>query len=87
MDVIVFYQVGIYYVVVFFGMVFIEDQIFRFWKFVLELVICFDGDVVGVLVVYRVIDWIFLVLKSGYFFQFSFLFDGMDLDDLVKQQG
>lgn len=49
--------------------------------------ICFDGDAAGVSAAHRAIDRIFPVLKSGYSFQFCFLPDGMDPDDLIKQRG
>ena len=64
-----------------------EDQVVRLWKFAPEPVICFDGDAAGVSAAHRAIDRIFPVLKSGYSFQFCFLPDGMDPDDLIKSRG
>lgn len=87
MDAIALYQAGIHHVVASLGTAFTEDQILRLWKFAPEPVICFDGDVAGVSAAHRAIDRILPVLKSGYSFQFSFLPDGMDPDDLIKQQG
>lgn len=87
MDAIALWQAGIQHVVASLGTAFTEDQIVRLWKFAPEPVICFDGDAAGVSAAHRAIDRIFPVLKSGYSFQFSFLPDGMDPDDLVKQRG
>ncbi|GAA0774884.1 DNA primase [Roseibium denhamense] len=87
MDAIALYQAGIRHVVASLGTAFTEDQILRLWKFAPEPVICFDGDAAGVSAAHRAIDRIFPVLKSGFSFQFCFLPDGMDPDDLVKDQG
>jgi len=87
LDAIALWQAGIRHVVASLGTAFTEDQVVRLWKFAPEPVICFDGDAAGVAAAHRAIDRIFPVLKSGYSFQFSFLPDGMDPDDLIKQQG
>lgn len=87
LDAIALWQAGIRHVVASLGTAFTEDQIVRLWKFAPEPVICFDGDAAGVSAAHRAIDRIFPVLKSGYSFQFCFLPDGMDPDDLVKQRG
>jgi len=87
LDAIALWQAGIRHVVASLGTAFTEDQIVRLWKFAPEPVICFDGDAAGVSAAHRAIDRIFPVLKSGFSFQFCFLPDGMDPDDLVKQRG
>jgi DNA primase len=87
LDAIALWQAGIHHVVASLGTAFTEDQIVRLWKFAPEPVICFDGDAAGVSAAHRAIDRIFPVLRSGYSFQFCFLPDGMDPDDLVKQRG
>ncbi|MEM9630694.1 MAG: DNA primase [Pseudomonadota bacterium] len=87
LDAIALWQAGIHHVVASLGTAFTEDQVVRLWKFAPEPVICFDGDAAGVSAAHRAIDRIFPVLKSGYSFQFCFLPDGMDPDDLVKQRG
>ncbi|MET1411824.1 DNA primase [Roseibium sp. HPY-6] len=87
MDAIALWQAGIHHVLASLGTAFTEDQVVRLWKFAPEPVICFDGDVAGVSAAHRAIDRIFPVLKSGYSFQFSFLPDGMDPDDLIKERG
>ncbi len=87
LDAIALWQAGIHHVVASLGTAFTEDQVVRLWKYAPEPVICFDGDAAGVSAAHRAIDRIFPVLKSGYSFQFCFLPDGMDPDDLVKQRG
>ncbi|TYC55710.1 DNA primase [Rhodobacterales bacterium] len=87
LDAIALFQAGLHHVVASLGTAFTEDQILRMWKFAPEPVICFDGDAAGVSAAHRAIDRIFPVLRSGYSFQFCFLPDGMDPDDLIKQRG
>ncbi|MEP3048359.1 MAG: DNA primase [Roseibium sp.] len=87
MDAIALHQAGIPHVVASLGTAFTEDQIVRLWRFAPEPIVCFDGDAAGVSAAHRSIDRIFPVLKSGYSFQFCFLPDGMDPDDLLKQRG
>jgi len=87
LDAIALFQAGLHHVVASLGTAFTEDQIVRLWKFAPEPVICFDGDAAGVSAAHRAIDRIFPVLKSGYSFQFCFLPDGMDPDDMIKQSG
>ncbi len=87
LDAIALWQAGVHHVVASLGTAFTEDQIVRLWKFAPEPVICFDGDAAGISAAHRAVDRIFPVLKSGYSFQFCFLPDGMDPDDLVRQRG
>ncbi|NVK32882.1 MAG: DNA primase [Rhodobacteraceae bacterium] len=87
MDAIALWQAGVQHVVASLGTAFTEDQILRLWKFAPEPVICFDGDAAGVSAAHRAIDRILPVLKSGHSFQFCFLPDGMDPDDLLKKKG
>ncbi|MBD8890672.1 DNA primase [Roseibium litorale] len=87
LDAIALWQAGVRHVVATLGTAFTEDQVTRLWKFAAEPVVCFDGDAAGVSAAHRAIDRIFPVLHSGYSFQFCFLPDGMDPDDLIKQRG
>lgn len=87
LDAIALWQAGIKHVVATLGTAFTEDQVMRLWKYAAEPVVCFDGDVAGVSAAHRAIDRIFPVLKSGYSFQFCFLPDGMDPDDLINSRG
>ncbi|MBS8260454.1 DNA primase [Roseibium polysiphoniae] len=87
LDAIALWQAGVHHVVATLGTAFTEEQVMRLWKFANEPVVCFDGDAAGVSAAHRAIDRIFPVLKSGFSFQFCFLPDGMDPDDLIKQKG
>ncbi|WP_417690885.1 DNA primase [Roseibium sp.] len=87
LDAIALHQAGVHEVVASLGTAFTEDQILRLWKFAPEPIVCFDGDAAGVSAAHRAIDRILPVLSSGHSFQFSFLPDGMDPDDLIKEKG
>ena len=87
MDAIALHQVGIRHVVASLGTAFTEQQIARMWRFSNEPYICFDGDKAGVGAANRSIERILPSLKAGYSFQFVFLPNGKDPDDLVKDGG
>ena len=87
LDAIALAQAGVTHVVATLGTAFTEEQVLRLWKFAAGPVVCFDGDAAGVSAAHRAIDRIFPVLKSGFSFQFCFLPDGMDPDDLIQKQG
>jgi len=87
LDAIALAQAGLPNVVATLGTAFTEDQVMRLWKFAPEPVVCFDGDAAGISAAHRAIDRIFPVLRSGNSFQFCFLPDGSDPDDLVKKKG
>ncbi|WP_181704403.1 DNA primase [Chthonobacter albigriseus] len=87
LDAIAVHQAGIRNVVATLGTAFTEDQIVRLWRFAPEPVICFDGDKAGVTAAHRAIDRILPVLKSGQSFNFCFLPDGKDPDELVRSGG
>jgi DNA primase len=87
MDAIALHQVGIRHVVASLGTAFTEQQIARLWRFSNEPYICFDGDRAGRQAANRAIDRILPSLKAGYSFQFAFLPEGKDPDDLVCEGG
>ncbi|WP_319413270.1 DNA primase [uncultured Cohaesibacter sp.] len=87
MDAIALYQAGIRHVVASLGTAFTEQQIARMWRFSNEPYICFDGDRAGRQAAHRSIERILPNLKAGYSFQFVFLPNGKDPDDLVREQG
>ncbi|WP_107991164.1 DNA primase [Breoghania corrubedonensis] len=87
LDAIAVYQAGIRHVVASLGTAFTEDQIARMWRLAPEPIICFDGDQAGVSAANRAVDRILPTLKSGYSFQFAFLPDGKDPDDLIQSGG
>ncbi len=87
LDAIALWQAGLHHVVASLGTAFTEEQVVRLWKFAPEPVMCFDGDVAGISAAHRAINRILPALRSGYSFQFCFLPDGKDPDDLVKDAG
>lgn len=87
MDAIAVHQAGIRNVVAALGTAFTEDHVQRLWRFAPEPVICFDGDRAGVAAAHRAIDRILPMLRSGFSFNFAFLPDGQDPDDLVRSGG
>lgn len=64
-----------------------EDQIQLVWRFVDEPILCFDGDSAGKKAAWRAIDTLLPHLKPGLSAGFAFLPDGLDPDDLVRQEG
>ena len=64
-----------------------EDQMQLVWRFVPEPILCFDGDSAGKKAAHRAIDTMLPHLKPGYSAGFAFLPDGLDPDDLIRQQG
>lgn len=87
MDAIAVYQAGIKTVVASLGTAFTEEQIARLWRLAPEPIVCFDGDKAGVAAAHRAVDRILPELKGGYSFNFVFLPDGKDPDDLIQTGG
>lgn len=87
LDVIAVYQAGYKAVVATLGTAFTEEQIQRLWKYAAEPTICFDGDKAGIKAAHRAVDRVLPVLKSGYSFNFAFLPDGKDPDELIAAGG
>jgi len=63
------------------------DQLQMMWRLAPEPVMCFDGDQAGRRAAYRALDTALPMLKPGYSLRFAFLSDGLDPDDLIRQQG
>lgn len=63
------------------------DQIGLLWKINSEPILCFDGDLAGRKAAARSIDTFLPLLKPGLSARFAFLPDGLDPDDLIRQQG
>lgn len=87
LDAIAVWQAGIPGVVATLGTAFTEDQIQRMWRFAAEPLVCFDGDKAGIKAAHRAIDRILPHLKSGFSFNFVFLPDGKDPDELIALGG
>lgn len=87
LDVIAVWQAGIPGVVATLGTAFTEEQIQRMWRFAAEPIVCFDGDKAGIKAAHRAVDRILPHLKSGFSFNFVFLPDGKDPDELIQLGG
>jgi DNA primase len=87
MDVIALWQAGFAHVVAPLGTALTEDQLKLLWRMTPEPTLCFDGDSAGHRAAFRAIDTALPHLKPGYSLLFAFLADGLDPDDLVRQQG
>ncbi len=64
-----------------------EDQLQILWRMSAEPILCFDGDGAGKRAAFRAVDTALPHLKPGASLMFAFLPDGIDPDDLVRQQG
>ena len=64
-----------------------EDQVKLLWRMTPEPILCFDGDAAGQKAAYRAVDTVLPHLKPGISVAFVFLPDGLDPDDMIRQQG
>ncbi|MCB1527606.1 MAG: DNA primase [Hyphomicrobiaceae bacterium] len=87
MDVVALAEAGFGEAVAPLGTALTEDQIKLMWRFVPEPTLCFDGDSAGRKAAFRAIDTVLPHLKPGQSVAFAFLPDGLDPDDLIRQQG
>ncbi|MEZ5901456.1 MAG: DNA primase [Hyphomicrobiaceae bacterium] len=87
MDVVALHEGGFGEAVAPLGTALTEDQIKLLWRMNEVPTLCFDGDAAGKKAAYRAVDTALPHLKPGYSVQFAFLPDGLDPDDLIRQQG
>lgn len=87
LDAIAVSQAGIRGVVATLGTAFTEEQIRALWRLAPEPVICFDGDKAGIAAAHRAIDRILPLVEAGRSFNFAFLPEGKDPDDLIADGG
>lgn len=87
MDVIALAQAGIAEAVAPLGTALTETQIQLLWRLSPEPLLCFDGDSAGRKAAFRAVETVVGLLKPGHSLRFAFLPDGLDPDDLVRQQG
>jgi DNA primase len=64
-----------------------EDQLKLLWRMVPEPILCFDGDSAGRKAAYRAVETALPHLRPGNSVTFAFLPDGLDPDDMIRQQG
>lgn len=87
LDVLALVQAGIPQVVATLGTALTPSQIQLAWKLAQEPILCFDGDKAGQKAACRTVECILPALTSGYSFQFVFLPEGKDPDDLLRSGG
>lgn len=87
MDVIALSEAGFGETVAPLGTALTENQIQLLWRMAPEPILCFDGDGAGRKAAFRAVETVLPHLKPGYSVQFAFLPDGLDPDDLIRQQG
>lgn len=87
MDVVALTEGGFGEAVAPLGTALTEDQVKLMWRIVPEPILCFDGDSAGKKAAFRAVDTVLPHLKPGMSVAFAFLPDGVDPDDLIRQQG
>lgn len=87
MDVISLAEAGFMEAVAPLGTALTEDQLKLLWRMAPEPILCFDGDSAGKRAAFRAVDTALPLLQPGASLMFAFLPDGLDPDDLVRQQG
>ena len=87
MDVVALHEGGFVEAVAPLGTALTEDQVKLLWRMVPVPTLCFDGDSAGKKAAFRAVDTVLPHLKPGMSVSFAFLPDGLDPDDLIRQQG
>jgi DNA primase len=87
MDVVALAQYGLDYAVATLGTATTRDHLERLFRYVPEVVFCFDGDRAGREAAWRALENGLPVLHEGRQVSFLFLPDGEDPDTLVRKEG
>ncbi len=87
MDVVALSEAGFGEAVAPLGTALTEDQVRLLWRLASEPILSFDGDSAGRKAAFRAVETVLPHLKPGYSLRFAFLPDGLDPDDLIRQQG
>lgn len=87
MDVVALNEGGFPEAVAPLGTALTDDQVKLLWRFCDVPTLCFDGDSAGKKAAFRAVETALPHLKPGKSVQFAFLPDGLDPDDLIRQQG
>jgi DNA primase len=64
-----------------------EDHLALLWQMSQSPILCFDGDSAGLRAAERAVDMVLPLLKPGQTVRIATLPEGLDPDDLIKQQG
>ncbi|GKY90195.1 DNA primase [Sinisalibacter aestuarii] len=87
MDVIALSEAGFGATVAPLGTAITEDQLRLMWRLHPEPVIALDGDTAGLRAAMRVIDLALPLIEAGQSLRFAIMPEGLDPDDVIKQQG
>jgi DNA primase len=87
MDVLALHEAGFGEAVAPLGTALTETQLQLLWRMSPEPILCFDGDSAGRKAAFRAVDTALPLIKAGTSVTFAFLPDGLDPDDLIRQQG
>jgi DNA primase len=87
MDVIALSEAGFGETVAPLGTALTDTQVQLLWRLAAEPILCFDGDSAGRKAAFRAVETVLPHLQPGRSVQFAFLPDGLDPDDLIRQQG
>ncbi len=87
MDVVALTEGGFGEAVAPLGTALTQDQVKLLWRMADEPILCFDGDSAGKKAAFRAIETVMPFLKPGISVRFAFLPDGLDPDDLIRQNG
>jgi DNA primase len=87
MDVLALHEAGFGEAVAPLGTALTDTQLQLLWRMSPEPILCFDGDSAGRKAAFRAVDTALPLIKAGTSVTFAFLPDGLDPDDLIRQQG
>ncbi len=87
MDAIALHQAGLAHVVAPLGTALTEVQLAMLWRVAAQPVLCFDGDAAGLKAAWRALEVALPHLQPGHSLRFAFLPQGMDPDDMLREQG
>ena len=87
MDAVALSEAGFMEAVAPLGTALTEDQVKLLWRMSDEPILCFDGDSAGRKAAFRAVDTALPLLEPGRSLTFAFLPDGLDPDDMIRQQG
>ncbi len=87
MDVIALSEAGFPATVATLGTAITEHHLRMLWRIAPEPILALDGDTAGLRAAMRVIDIALPLLEAGQSLRFAIMPEGLDPDDLLKQQG